>query len=161
VRIIFGSIFFLFLTSCVSVRIDNYGADKDKSVQFEQPAKPFESIKNQASDSTWKNPESGSVIAYLSECSAALNVDLISIVNDAVSSLKNGKVEFQETSNDVHHAAMNAFVLGTRDEQAIGLRMHLFKKGNCLYQLHFVGSPESLKKDATAFEQFILGFRVP
>ena len=79
---------FLFLTSCVSVRIDNYGADKDKSVRIEQPAKPLNPSKIRL-QTHMKNPESGSsVIAYLSECSPALNVDLMSIVNDAVTSLK-------------------------------------------------------------------------
>jgi hypothetical protein len=155
---------FLFLVSlcgCVSVSLSKGESRRSQSYTFKEPSKPFVSHTATQVDHAWKNPNSGSIVSVVSECSETADPELITLRNDIVGSLSYSKVETEQRLKYQAREALRSLVRGQVDGVESFIDILVFKKNGCSYILSLVTGPRELAVDQPHFEKFLSGFEAP
>lgn len=155
------SLFFLLLSSCVSVNLGAGKSEKAADISFSEPTAPYTSSKDSVSDRLWTSSKTGNSISYLSECTLKSDPSLEVLQNDYTSVLKNSEVVKSEFVRFNQREGIRFQSKGTLDGIAVKFESLIFKKNNCNYTLTYGGREKSFENEKKHFDQFLQDFVVP
>jgi hypothetical protein len=145
---------------CVSISLKRGETTRSQVARFKDPSAPFEKISIAQVDSAWKNPKSGTILSYFSEC-AHTDPTLESIRDELVRELGNGVIENEKQLLVQNRDALRILARGAVDGVKSTLDLLTFKKDGCIYILTLVGGNQIQPDDQKKFESFIANFEVP
>jgi len=151
----------LFFAGCVSVSLATKAEKRATGVKYNAPTNPFESENRHDVDGAWKNPKTGNLISYISDCQDENDPSLDSVLQTAMGGLTEMKTEKKESPTIEGREGRRALVAGKVDGIASKIDMLAFKRDDCIYILSYVGVAHAFDSDHAAFDKFIEGFRVP
>lgn len=152
----------LLCSGCVTVNLGGNGKGKRaEGVAFDAPASPFVRENRDDVDAAWKNPKTGNVISYLSDCKDPTDPPLDHIVNGVLAGLNNLKIESQETTEYQGREARHVSASGKVDGVPTGTELVVVKRNTCIYILGYVGVQRYFSADRAEFTRFVQGFKAP
>lgn len=154
-------IFALATAGCVSVNLGKSAPKHASGVHYNAPASPFESDDRDDVDAAWKNPSNGNLISFLSDCQDETDPSLDTIVDGAIGSLTDLKIESQHNPMFEGRGSRRVVATGKVDGVPSKIDLLAFKRNRCIYILTYVGVPDSFDSNHADFEKFIEGFRAP
>lgn len=150
----------LFIGGCISVNLSQEDLERADSVIFTPPESPFEEISSRASDRAWRNPKNGNTITYVSECGDLGKVNLKNIARTLLKA-QNLEVASQSETTINGVKAIESKGFQKSEPETIAVELLTFKMDQCLFNLAFLGTEESLAADRAQFEKFKEKFKGP
>ena len=160
-KIIALPLFYLYLSSCVSVNLPSSSGTKSVAIELKAPAKPFIPIDNKGADKAWISQKNGNTISYLSDCGSPLDPPLQQIESDTLNFLENLKILSSETKTFNGRESLETTAQGNVDGVAVKMRVLTFKKNNCSYSLVYGGVKDKFSIELGDFDHFLQGFKAP
>ncbi|MGE0526385.1 MAG: hypothetical protein AB7G93_20510 [Bdellovibrionales bacterium] len=151
----------VFASGCVTVNLGSKESKRASGVEVRVPALPFEKEARDDVDAAWKNPRTGNVISYLSDCKDPSDPPLDQIVHGVLAGLSDLKYESSKTESILGREGRRVHALGKVDGVPTGVDLLVFKRNNCIYVLSYVGVQSAFAKDQEEFNRFIEGFQAP
>lgn len=154
-------ILLLATSGCVSVGISQSDIKRAQGVQVAAPSRPFQEIKQEDVDRSWRNPKNGNTISYLSDCENPYDPSLEAIEYGIVSGLSEiNKVSTREEFfND--RASRQSIFKTKVDGISSQVNLIVFKKNGCIFVISFTAVEKFYDLDAPQFDKFLNGFRAP
>lgn len=159
---IFISIFsFLFLSHCVSVKLNNTEVSPAKDIRFESPnSQIFSEIKVLSSDKAWISKSTGNTISYYSDCQKNSDPSLELMQSDAISVLENPKI-LQENQIEFNmRKAQESISEGSVDGVLIKMKILVFKKNGCNIIISYGGVKKNFNLELSEFQNFLTHFKI-
>lgn len=152
----------IFMAGCVTVRLGSTNSGSHaEGVTYQAPRSPFQKDDRDDVDAAWKNPKTGNVISYLSDCGDPNDPPLDHIVQGVLSALTDLKYDSNESQMFQDRAAKHVVAEGTVDGVPSKTELLVFKRNQCMYILSYVGVKKAFDADRDAFNGFLQGFRAP
>jgi hypothetical protein len=151
----------LLCAGCVSVSLATKAEKRATGVKYDSPASPFQSESRHDVDGAWKNPKTGNLISYLTDCQDENDPSLDSVLQTALGGLTDMKTEKKESPTIEGREGRRTVVSGKVDGIASKIDMLAFKRDECIFILSYVGVEKPFEKDHAAFDKFIEGFHAP
>ncbi len=153
----------LALTSgCISVKLStDSSAKRAEGVTYKDPASPFAKEDRTDVDAAWKNTQNGNMLSFLTECQAASDPTLDTIVQGTLRGLNELTIENSDKTSFQGREARRVLALGKVDGVQSKIDLLTFKRNNCIYILSYFGVAKSFAQDHSHFDRFVQGFRAP
>lgn len=143
-----------FFVSCVSSILKEKPPTFSQEIEVQDPAAPFVRM-NTSVYPSWKNPQTGNVIAIISDCSTTSSYSLSSLHQLIENSLRNVTTVKEESSSLQGAPALRKTVNGELDTRPIEVRSISFQKKSCSYVSSLSGKKDNLEADSSSYEQFL------
>jgi len=149
--------------SCISVKLSGTGGDAKRAagVQYVEPGNGFVKEASPDVDMAWRQPTSGNVISYISDCQDITDPTLDSIVQGTMSGLNSLAIESSQTQMVQEREGRRVLASGKVDGVPSKVELLVFKRNSCIYILSYVGVEKAFTKNQTDFDKFTRGFRAP
>lgn len=148
--------------NCVSLNIGpSHASKRATEVKFAEPDRIFVKDDRPDVDAAWKNPQNGNFITYLSDCQENSDPTLDDIVQGAISSLSELKVESNQTLTFQEREARRVLAAGKVDGVASQIDLLAFKRNRCIFILSYVGVRKHFAQNHAVFDRFLESFRAP
>lgn len=142
-----------FLAGCITVNLPQEDLQPAEEVRFTPPGKPFEEVPSTTSDKTWKNPENGNTITYVSECGDVGRANLRRVARNVLRS-NNLEVNSQVETTINGMRAIQSQGSHRDDSSTVIVELVTFRVDHCLFNLAYLGPKETFPSDQPAFETF-------
>lgn len=150
----------VFISSCVSIGVEEPKFTKDSQVMYEPP-NGFLPVEQEHVDKAWKNINNGNSISFLSECTSQSDLPHTRIREGIISGLHNRLILKEEMIDFNKRKALISTLTGTVDGIDIKSEIVILKKNNCTYILTYIGIDEKFDINHLNFQTFLQGFKVP
>lgn len=161
-KIILVLCFFLtFCLSCISFSPSKIEKKEPQGISFSAPHNPYLEFKLETADRAWQNPQTGNTISYMSDCDGSSDQSLDTLFLSAVEGIENLKISDQRKITFNQREALETSLLGRVDGVGIQVRLIIFKKNNCTFNLSYIGSLSTFMKGYNDFVAFVKEFKVP
>jgi hypothetical protein len=161
VKIIFLSFAILIAAGC-SLFSSDESILKNKNVQVEAPSLPFEEVDVTSADRVWQNKVNGNTMAYNSACEDAFKKQTVDALEenilsgvDEIKIFSKEKIKIDGTDGERTRAE------GQVENVKVMFELITYKKGNCAFDLAYVGRVSTFSKDLVSFEHFADRFHTP
>lgn len=151
---------FLSLSGCITI-----GVSKDpvpaKNIEFQNPESPFSEKKTKTGDKVWISKKTGNTISYLSDCSAASDLSIDNLENEALSGLEKMEIISSKEFDYNQRLAKETLAAGIVDGVKVKIWVVTFKKNACNYNLIYAGKQHSFSSEEGTFNRFKENFKAP
>lgn len=158
---IFGALAIFVLAGCVTVNVGPGDDTKAKNVTFSQPLPPYVENGSKDADKAWQSSVNGNTISYHSACREASDPSLVAMQSNTLRGLENLKVLDEKRYDYNGREALDTLATGTVDGVLVKIRLVVFKKNGCNFDISYVALAKHYATDEKVFDKFISGFIVP
>lgn len=160
--------FFLFLglaSAHFSCALFSGGGDapaKSSATKYISPKKPFlETPLHGGADHAWQSDLTGNTIAYNSACSKDEDSSLEILKRKILTGIDRPNLEKNDTVDFDGREGKRVAGSGFVDGVPVKFSILVFRKGDCAYDLIYVGRTSVFDSELPHFEEFLKGFRAP
>lgn len=147
----------LFMTAgCVSVSLKSEPFIRSKTLVVPDPQPPFKTLRsNQGFDYTFRNKDTTSTIAVLSECSSKQRVSLDAVEADFAGILSSRQRKTLEKDAYGVNPSQYSVFHGELDGKKLILALFVTSKLDCVYTFSLIANPDHFNKDLPTLESLI------
>jgi hypothetical protein len=149
------------LSSCSLLSSDNDSPRKNANVKYDFPPSPFVQLDTTDADAAWQSKTTGNTIALNSTCSKDTDRDLKDLEKSILNGVDNRSIESEKSVKLDGVDARRVLVSGSTEGISIRTDIVTLKKGDCTYDLSYIGRKKNFEEDHGAFEKFIKKFHAP
>jgi hypothetical protein len=146
---------------CVSLSLAPQTAEKSAGVKFDSPSEPFSQIRSTRADGAWRNSVNGNTISYLSTCNDSADSSLDSATQEMISELEQTQQIRSSRLPFNGREALDTEVDGRVEGVPTRMRVIVFKRNGCLFNINYIGLSSSFDDNRSHFDSFLKGFRAP
>ena len=154
-------LFFLLGLGCISIGPTKADKKVAKGLSFTPPKSPYVEFELESADRAWQNPKTGNTISYMSNCDGSSDQSLEALFDSSVEGIEGMKVADQRKIPFSQRESLDSTILGKVDGVGIQVRLIIFKKNSCTFNLSYIGSISSYMTGYNDFAGFIKEFKVP
>jgi hypothetical protein len=136
-------------------------AKKNVNIKYETPDSPFEKLDTTNTDSAWQSSVTGNTIAVNSTCAKGLEKDPKDLQISILSGVENLKIESDQPIKVDGNNGRRVIADGRTDGINIRADIVTLKKGECAYDLSYIGRKKTFDAEHATFEKFIGRFQIP
>jgi len=151
----------LCLSGCISISTPKAEKKIAKGIDFTAPKNPYAEFQLDSADRAWQNPSTGNTISFMSSCDGSGDQSLESLFESSIEGIENLRISDQRKIPFNQREALESTILGKVDGIGIQVRLIIFKKNNCTFNLSYIGSLSSYMKGYSDFANFVKEFKVP
>jgi len=149
------------LGGCALFSGDEDFGHKNSGIRFVEPDSPYKRIDVTSADRVWQSTRTGNTIAVNSVCKTSEDRSLKALEQSILSGVENLKVNSTGNLTVDEAKADRIGAEGKTDGVPIDIDLIEFRKGECTYDLAYVGRKKDFSSEQKIFNRFLEGFHAP
>ena len=131
------------------------GVYEDAQVRYKvvPPGAAWKTVKLQTADLSWFQPKTGSTLLLNSNCKGVKDVPLHSLTQHLLIGMTEKKIIAEQTIPFSNREALETEVSAKIDGVPHHMKMMVFKKDGCVYDLFYSANPQFYESDIQAYIQ--------
>jgi hypothetical protein len=154
-------LFYLFITSCVTVNVGEENPKKSVDIKYTIPKKPFEKHDFLTADKAWVSTATGNIISFSSECPKNSDPSIETLTKESIQSLDQPEIVSKEVTTFNNREAIKIFTKGSIDGVPLAMKAIIFKKNGCNYRIMLSGLINKINSEQNQYDEFCKEFKAP